>query len=184
MNHHLRIDNLQAHFVPDGSATTLMLALRGLTVVITREGLDEVIAALIPEEPLQVAIVDQPGRLGCLIQLQAMRLGFSARITVGLSPSASAPGAIWINLDQGSRWSPLDRVMLGIAQHNLEKVAAKEPAITRLRDGGYQLDLQQLIRDRLLDSSAPLRWDARLERIEGTDERIEVEFIPMVEQRV
>lgn len=184
MRHHLRLENLEAQFIPggNGNRSGLTLAVRGLSLSLSRDGLSSVIAALIPEEPLRVRIVDQSDHDGCLIELQATRMGFSARITVSLTPERATPGAILINVDQGSWWSPLDRAMLEIAIRNLEKVASGRPGLRRRRSGAYQLDLQGMIRDQLLDSSAPVRWDARLERIDGSEDQISVRFTSLLEK--
>lgn len=184
MRHHLRLENLEAQFIPDGNVnqSALMLAVRSLSVTLSRDGLSSVIAALIPEEPLQLRIVDRGEDAGCAIELQATRMGFRARITVGLTLDRSTPGAILINVDPGSWWSPLDRAMLEIAVRNLEKVARSRPGIRRIRSGAYQLDLQGMIRDQLLDSSAPVRWDARLERIDASENQISVRFTSLLEK--
>jgi hypothetical protein len=137
---------------------------------------------LIPQEPLQVTIIDRPEATGCQIRLQATRWGFTPRITVGLDSSPSLQGGILINVDPVNSWSPLDRTMLTIATSNLNRIARSQPEITRLQAGRYQLDLQRLIRDRLLDSSAPVRWDARLERIDGRSSDIRVSFVSNLEE--
>jgi hypothetical protein len=179
MSRHLKIENLGAQFIPD-SGSPLILAVSEFSAVLSYQGLSVLVAALIPEEPLRVSIVDQPAATGCLIRIQATRLGFNPRITVSLTKSSSLPGAILINVDPHSRWSLIDRVMLGIAISNLDKVARSEPALSRIGPGAYQFDLQGMIRDRLLESSAPVRWDARLERIDGRDAEIRVGFVSTV----
>jgi hypothetical protein len=181
MQHHVQIEKLDADLVADGSASHLMLAIQGLTVVLSHEGLATLLRALIPEEPVQSRIIDEPNSDGCRIQLQATRLGFNARIVLRMKPDTSTPGAILINVDPYNGWSPLDRVMLGIAVSNLDKVARLEPVLQRVRSGVYRADLQGFIRKRLLDSNAPLRWDARLETIEGSQAEIRVFFASMID---
>jgi hypothetical protein len=176
---HLKIEQLDADLIPDGGKM-LMLAIRSLAATLSRDGLQQIVAGAIPGEPLQVRISNDvsPGR--CAIYLQATRMGFNARIRIGLEVSRDLAGGILINVDPHGRWSPIDRVMLGIAQHNLDKLARKQPGFSRLGSARYQLELQSVIRDQLLDSHAPVRWDARLKRIDGGDSGIRVEFVSMV----
>jgi hypothetical protein len=181
VKNHITVENLNAQFVEGANGIPLMFAVRGFSASITQNGLSKLVAALIPQEPLKVRIVDHPGVAGCTIQIQAARMGFTPRITVSIVPAGTLAGAILINVDPANRWSPLDRVMLGIAHHNLDKIAVKQPSVTRLRTGVYQIDLQGTIRDLLLDNSAPVRWDTRLEAIDGSAERIRVEFVSFVE---
>jgi hypothetical protein len=181
LKNHITIENLRAELVEGGTGLPLMFALRGFSASITQDGLSKLVAALIPQELLKVRIVDHPGVAGCTIQIQASRMGFTPRITVSIVPANTVAGAILINVDPANRWSPLDRVLLGIAHHNLDKIAVKQPGITRVRTGVYQIDLQGTIRDLLLDNSAPLRWDTRLDAIDGSTERIRVEFVSFVD---
>jgi hypothetical protein len=127
--HHVQIDNLNAQFIAGGSNAPLMLVVRGFSARITRDGLGELVSALIPDQPLRLYIVDHRNEAGCTLQLQATRAGFTPRITISLSASKTLAGGILINVDPANRWSPLDRVMLGIAHHSLDKIAAKEPDI-------------------------------------------------------
>ena len=175
---HLKVEDIDINFVPDGDA--MMLAIRSLVAHLSHEGLQQIVASAIPQEPLQARISNEAARGQCTIHLQATRMGFNARIQVGLEVAGRLPGGILINVDPHSWWSPIDRVMLGIAQHNLDKLAQKQPGFSRLGNNRYQIDLQSVIRDKLLDSQAPIRWDARLERIDGSDEGIRVEFVSMV----
>ncbi|TVR77371.1 MAG: hypothetical protein EA415_00290 [Sphaerobacteraceae bacterium] len=175
---HLRVEEIDINLVPDGDA--MMLAIRSLVAHLSHEGLQQLVASAIPEEPLQVSISNDAARGRCTIHLQATRMGFNARIRVGLEVAGRMPGGILINVDPHGRWSPIDRVMLGIAQHNLDKLSRKQAGFSRLESTRYQIDLQSVIRDKLLDSHAPVRWDARLERIDGSPEGIRVEFVSMV----
>lgn len=180
---HLKIENFEANLIPDGGVM-LMLAIRSLVARLSHDGLQQIVASAIPEEPLQVRISNEasPGR--CAIHLQATRMGFNARIRIGLEVASNLPGDILINVDPHRRWSPIDRVMLGIAQHNLNKLVRKQPGFSQAGSSRYQIDLQSVIRDQLLDNHAPVRWDARLERIDGSDQGIRVEFVSMVSNNV
>jgi hypothetical protein len=142
LKNHITIENLRAELVEGGTGLPLMFALRGFSASITQDGLSKLVAALIPQELLKVRIVDHPGVAGCTIQIQASRMGFTPRITVSIVPANTVAGAILINVDPANRWSPLDRVLLGIAHHNLDKIAVKQPGITRVRTGVYQIDLR------------------------------------------
>lgn len=181
MQHHLQIEKLNAHFVPNGVEAPLVLAVRGFSATMTKDGLAHVVSALVPEEQIDLRIVSVSEQQGCRIQVQARRLGLSPSIKLSLSASTTLPGGILINVDPSSRWSLVDRVMLGIALHNLDKIAAKETEVKRLAPGAYQLDLQGLIRDRILESSAPVRWDSRLESIEASSNQIRVTFTSFVD---
>jgi hypothetical protein len=182
LNSHIQLKQLDADLVSGSGKGQLMLAIRRLSVSLSRDGLSTIIAALIPEEPIRSSIVNEPGTSGCKVRLQVTRMGFNARIIVSLSPAPALPGGMLINIDPHNGWSPLDRIMVGIADANLGKIARKQPGVSKIRGGRYQVDLQSLIRDQLLDNSAPVRWDARLEQVEGTPETISVEFVSMVNQ--
>jgi hypothetical protein len=177
MRYHLRIDHVSANFVPGGPGRPLALGVHELTASISREGLMTLVKSLIPDEPLTISIRDDGKHSGATIQVQATRLGFNPRILITLAPGDAVAGSILINVDPSNRWSPLDRVMLGIAQHGLNKAASELTGLLRLGTGVYQLDLQHFIRELLVDNNAPVRWDTQLKAIEGTDERVRVEFV-------
>ncbi len=183
MDNHLRVESLEAAFIRDEASTSLALAIRSLTLALSRQGLSIAISALIPDEPLEAQVVEDTDRGGCTIQLQATRLGFRARILIHLKPASDTPGSILINVDPYNRWAPLDRIMREIALTNLQKQASTQPGIQKRTNSEYQLDLQSIIRDRLLDSSAPVRWDARLDRIDATRDEIRVQFVSMVQSQ-
>jgi hypothetical protein len=174
----LRIDTLDAALIPDGAA--LLLAIRSLSVRLSHDGLQRIVSSLIPEEPLAVRIVNESSAGRCSVELKATRMGFNARIVLRLRVANDLPGGILINVDPYGRWSPVDRIMLGIAQHNLDKLAREQPGFTQVATSRYQVDLQSVIRNKLLDSRAPVRWDARLQRINGSDDAIRVDFVSMV----
>lgn len=180
MDNHLRIEELEASFIQDGTGQTLVLAIRSLSIVLSKEGLDVVIAALIPDEPLRASIRNDREQSGCAIQLQATRFGFHARIQVHLRTAADAPGSILIHVDPYNRWAPFDRIMREIALTNLQKQASTRSGIQKRKNNRYELDLQTIIRERLLDSTAPIRWDARLDGIESSADEIRVRFVSVV----
>jgi hypothetical protein len=176
VHYHVRLDHLSANFAggPDGS---LVFGIHELTASISRDGLAALAASLIPDQPLEISIQDKGERSGATIAIQATRFGFNPRIIVTLALGDALAGSILINVDPSNRWSPLDRVMLGIAQHSLNKAASELAGLLRLRTGVYQLDLQRFIRELLVDNNAPVRWDTQLKVIEGADERVRVEFV-------
>ena len=180
MDNHLRVEDLEASFIQDGSGDSLALAIRSLSVVLSKEGLGVVIAAVIPDEPLEASLLEKSGDDGCTIRLQATRMGFHARILIHLNPDTDLPGSILINVDPYSRWAPLDRIMREIALTNLQKQASTRLGIEKRKNNRYVLDLQTIIRERLLDSSAPVRWDARLDYIEASADEIRVRFVSVV----
>lgn len=178
----LQLENLDMQFLHVDAEPELVLSIRALNLRVTLDGLQKVIASLVPDQPLQVTIDNQPNIAGCTLTLQALKWGLAPRVFISLEPFGSLSGSILINLRPGSRWSMIDRTMLAIATHNLNRIARKQPEVQRLGSQSYRLELQGLIRERLMDSGAPVRWDARLEQIRGTPADIRVEFVSSADE--
>jgi hypothetical protein len=181
VQHHLRIDHLGADFVSDEQAGALVLGIHELTASVSRDGLAMLVKSLIPDEPLAISLHGDEQQRSTVIRVQATRLGFNPRIGIALRPGESPAGSILINVDPSNRWSPVDRVMLGIAHYNLDKLAEKMPPLAKLGTGRYRLNLQRLIREQLLDSKAPVRWSTYLERIEADTSEIRARFVRATE---
>jgi hypothetical protein len=176
---HLTIESLDARVLPT-PGSRVMLSIRSLTVRLGRDGLQTLATALVPDYPLTISIETPGSGSGCLLTVQARQWGFEPRIQVRLDAFGSTAGSILINLTPARRWSPADQAMLGIAVRNLSSVASTNADLRILGSNAYQFDVQRFVRERLIESGVPLRWDTALTRVERAGAAIQIVFEPDV----
>lgn len=184
MRDHIEINDFHASFDTRSDSDAIRLAIHGFNARLRRSGLNLLVEHLVPEIKVAVELEEPQGGAGVDVLVQATQWGLRPRVRARLTLSERINGAVVIELEAASRWSPLDWTMLRIMRDKIRQVSRRRTELSESGSEAFLVDVQRLIGDLIFERGVPVRWDARLSAIESTREDILLVFASVNEEAI